>query len=359
MLRGKIKDFFDIIGGNSGLTEEFIYNNQPKDKEDAVTVYSGSTVVAYTLKDISKHAKILKNNKLTNLKWFHGNGIIIARNGKAGSMFYVNKENFTMNDHAYYMKVKKKYEDKINPKYIIYATKELIKECVSSNGEGKNGTFSKTIYEQLYINIPIKNEQDRLVHEYEKYENIKKQLEDKIDKICKILSKTPHLNHGEVKSVEKVFNILSEDRSLTEEFIYKNQGQFPVYSAQKNGAFGYINKYSFDGEVLTIVQYGDSGKTFIRNDKLNIGRNICGLVQKKDFKEKINLKYMKYALEHIFIEAAKGDGLKSLSQETIKKTNIFLPDIKTQNLIADEYEKFEKIKHQLETILYKLNRVLD
>lgn len=43
MLRDKIKKYIKISGGNSGLTEEFIYNNQEFDKKNAIKVYSGAT----------------------------------------------------------------------------------------------------------------------------------------------------------------------------------------------------------------------------------------------------------------------------------------------------------------------------
>ena len=36
MLRDKIKKYIKISGGNSGLTEEFIYNNQEFDKKNAI-----------------------------------------------------------------------------------------------------------------------------------------------------------------------------------------------------------------------------------------------------------------------------------------------------------------------------------
>lgn len=39
----QISDLFDIYGGQSNLTEEFIYNNSPKSDDDSIKVFSGST----------------------------------------------------------------------------------------------------------------------------------------------------------------------------------------------------------------------------------------------------------------------------------------------------------------------------
>ena len=114
-LEGKISKFFKIDGGLSGLSEEFAYNNQPQGKNDIVHVFSSSTDSKTSLKEISKFAKI--DNK--NIKMFHDEGILIARNGKAGTMRYINLKNYTMNDHAYILTVKKEYRDEINIKYIV------------------------------------------------------------------------------------------------------------------------------------------------------------------------------------------------------------------------------------------------
>ena len=77
MLRGKVKKFFKIDGGNSGLTEEFIYHNQPKEIDNGIKVYSGATQLNNMLKKIDKNAKINKKN----IKLFYHEGILISRKG--------------------------------------------------------------------------------------------------------------------------------------------------------------------------------------------------------------------------------------------------------------------------------------
>ena len=54
MMRDKIKEFFLVGSGNGGLTEEFIYNNQPQSKENAVKVFSSSTIEKTSLKTLIK-----------------------------------------------------------------------------------------------------------------------------------------------------------------------------------------------------------------------------------------------------------------------------------------------------------------
>ncbi len=346
---GKIRQFFDIKGGNSGLTEEIIYNNQPIVEKESIKVFSSSTDDKTIMKRISKHAQI--DNE--NIKIFDKEGILISRNGKAGKMKYIEGKKFTMNDHAYFLTVKDNYIDFINLNYILFAFKKEIENCVTSDKEG-NRTFNKTLFEQEYINIPDKLEQDKIAKEYIKIRNIYACLESEINYIEKVLNIVPKTDYGNMYNIKDVFNLIPENRLLTEEYIYCHQGEYPVYSAQVNGAYGYIDSFlegtTDDKEILFVVQYGDSGKTVLRSGKLNIGRNVCGLVPKDKFKNKVNLKYMKYILQAIFINNSKGDGLKSLSQSTIKDTIFFLPDKTEQDKIASEFDKIEKVNEKLQVL---------
>ena len=58
MIRGKVKRFLKIEGGNSSLTEDFIYLNQPKNKESEIIVYSSATKENTALRKVDRNAKI-------------------------------------------------------------------------------------------------------------------------------------------------------------------------------------------------------------------------------------------------------------------------------------------------------------
>ncbi|MBD5097637.1 MAG: hypothetical protein HDT40_11740 [Lachnospiraceae bacterium] len=92
MLSGKIQDFFEIGAGNSGLTEEIIYLNQPKSEKTSVKVFSSSTQENTSMSFIDEGTLLEKNKKLVGIKIYRREGIIIARNGKAGNMIYVDEE---------------------------------------------------------------------------------------------------------------------------------------------------------------------------------------------------------------------------------------------------------------------------
>lgn len=131
-----ISDLFNIYGGQSNLTEEFIYNNSPMSDEDSIKIYSGATNENKLMGCVSSTAEI--NNK--KLKIFDGPAIIIVRNGNAGKMEYIDEERFTVNDHAYVMYPKKNMANKINLIWFINFYQDLF---ISISSKSDNGTFSK------------------------------------------------------------------------------------------------------------------------------------------------------------------------------------------------------------------------
>ena len=345
MLRGKIKKYLKIDGGNSGLTEEFIYHNQPEKINEGIKVYSGATQLNNMLKRIDKNAKINKKN----IKLFYNEGILISRKGKAGKLKYIDDQIYTLNDDAYIMQVREAFKEKINIKYLLFSVNSEIQNCITSNNGG-NGTFNKTIFDETIIELPDIEYQNTMVEEYQKLYNMKNKIEQNIENIKEILKSIPKCTYGDIHKIEEVFELVSEDRRMTEEYIYNHQGKYPVYSAQIDGAYGYVDSYNYEGEILSVVNYGDSGKTALRSGKLTIGRNASGILPKEEYKDKVLLKFAKYALQDVFINNAKGSDLKSLSQTTINDTEFFLPDKKEQEIIADEYEKMEKIQQKLNVI---------
>ena len=160
-------------------------------------------------------------------------------------------------------------------------------------------------------------------------------------------------------TVDELFEILGEE-NLTKKFIEKNKGEYPVYSGQieNGGIFGYIKSFKYDETLLTWVTYGNSGHINLRSGKFNIGRNNCGL---RPLTRDIDLEYVKYIAEPIFIENVKGEKQKSLPQSIVKKLQIPFPvtpknriDLVAQKELSNKYKKIEQIK---KSILDELDRI--
>lgn len=157
----------------------------------------------------------------------------------------------------------------------------------------------------------------------------------------------------EVK-ISDICDIISENHTYTKEYINTHNGEYPVYSATIDEPFGYIDNYDFDEELLIVVNYGDSGKTYFVNGKYCIGRNVCGLKVKDEYKNSISLNFIKVIQTPIFISMVKGQKQKNLNQGMVKNSIISIPikadetfDLDTQIEVANKYEMIEKKKQEL------------
>jgi len=176
---GKI---FKIIGGNSGLTEDFIYDNKPNDKDEIIPILSSATIENNSLGVISKNAKIMGKK----LKIFNKECVLIARNGYAGTMIYLKNKKFTTNDHAYILTVRDEWKDKINLRWFVYQYQEHFYNLVTSKSD--NATFNKDYAEKQIIECPDEKVQDQIAEKLleidyfiKKGSELKEQLEDLLE----------------------------------------------------------------------------------------------------------------------------------------------------------------------------------
>lgn len=154
---GKFDDFLQFTGGNSGLTEEFIYSNLPQSPSDSIKILTSSTLERTSMGFIARYAK----PKRHKLKIFKAPAIIVARNGYAGRMSYISDGEFTTNDHAYVLAPKLDWKDSINLEWLIYQYQGLFYSLVTSRTD--NATFNKEYAERQSIKIPKIDLQNSMV----------------------------------------------------------------------------------------------------------------------------------------------------------------------------------------------------
>jgi len=167
--------------------------------------------------------------------------------------------------------------------------------------------------------------------------------------------------------ISNIFDLIGENHLFTEEYIYNHQGNFPVYSATLNKPVGFVSNYSFETEMLLIVNYGDAGKTtYLNKHKFNIGRNVSGIIPKIEFMKYINLEFMKYLLEPILTSYLVSSNMGAMSQSTIKDIEFELPldnlgniDLEFQNNFVKKYKKITLYKNKIEKIINQLNSILN
>ena len=132
-----MREYFNVYGGNSGLTESIIYWNPPKNKKRTIVVYSGATLGTTLMGNVDSATMI--NGK--PIKTFTAPAIVIVRKGLAGQTKYIASGKFTINDDAYVIKVKDKYIEEIDVEWFEKNIHRYIEACITSRGT--NGTFSE------------------------------------------------------------------------------------------------------------------------------------------------------------------------------------------------------------------------
>ena len=166
--KAKANECFNYLSGNTSLTVRTIHNSKSI-KNDCV-VLSSSLQDETSLGYIDSKTK-LPNGK--NLKLFRGKeGIVISRNGYAGTMSYLTPGLYTLTDHAYilYKRDDCKYDIDLN--WFILSCQKQIRDKFLTTKAG-NQTFVITEFMKEFVfDIPKIEIQKAMA---EKYELINKQ----------------------------------------------------------------------------------------------------------------------------------------------------------------------------------------
>ena len=362
-----IKEIFKIHGGVSGLTEKVIYENQAENDEDNISVFSSASEETFFLPKVDKNTKI--KDKAIKVFSKEKKYIIVARNGKAGLMGIIENIDFTINDHAYILEVKKNFIGKIDLEYFISKYQKVFLDFVTS--KDSNGTFSKEIAENYEVIIePIKD----IAHSYavqNKSNKITSSIKKYLKDIDNQLSKIVITNKLSKKfKISNIFNITSGVRIVKEE-VYNNPGTLPIVSAQTDDSFWYADEkwlstftkngksLIFDIPCISWVCVGRAGTMFYRDFKFYLTDNAGVLTPKNN---KINLKWFIATYQEKIRDLRQGDrqGQSTMFTEHMANIEVEIPvkesgeiDIEQQNIIYAEYKRLLDIKEKLESIIKK------
>jgi type I restriction-modification system DNA methylase subunit len=343
-----LKDLFKIERGNGKYTKRFINS-----KKGEFAVYSGNTFGPFA------HINSFDYSKPC-ITW--------AIDGLAGYIM-VHNEKFSATNHRGILIPQK---ENINLTYIKNILEPLFrthkKGRIDADGKNEYTTLPPFMIENINVKMPIKangkfdiDMQNKIVEKINFISDLKQRINEYKLQLNRIVVEIQNEFNCIMYEINDLFDILGEE-NLTKKHINSNKGIYPVYSGQieNGGIFGYLNSYKYEDTILTWVTYGNSGHILKRNGKFNIGRNNCGLRAKSKF---IDLDYVKYIAQPIFIENVKGEKQKSLPQSIVKKIKIPIPvnskgeyDLEIQKTISKKYKKIEEVKNKISG---ELNKILD
>lgn len=168
------------------------------------------------------------------------------------------------------------------------------------------------------------------------------------------------------KRISDICDIISENHKYTKEYINKHEGRYPIYSATLSKPFGYIDEYTYSDDMLMVAKYGNPGNTYmVENCKFSVGRNVCGLIIKEEYKSQISLEYIQLVATPEFVKSVKGEGQKKLNQKMVAETVIRIPvtednsyDMEEQKRLAGIYSEIENQKQKLLSKVFEIQELL-
>ncbi len=357
-----ISECFDYLSGNTGLSVRVIHAN--KGAGDCV-VLSSSLLDSTSLGYIDSNT-ILPNGK--RLKLFNNKeGIVVSRNGYAGTMSYLKPGLYTLTDHAYILYIKDNCKYDIDLNWFILSNQYEIQEQFLTTKAG-NQTFSITeCFKKFKFDIPTIQFQKEIAEKYEIIEKEKKSLEIQKKKIENFYLED--IKGYTLKSVPlfELFEPHQGNAIFTKKNIHTKgwEGKIPVISSNtdNNGILDYIDrKYVKDKDYITVPCLtwsidGYAGKLFARNMEENpigfVANNHCGILYPLVDTKKLYFPYLIYSLQPKFLEKAKNYANKKLGNNQMTDILVDIPidkngdyDLLAQKEIANKYETINRLKSE-------------
>lgn len=143
----------------------------------------------------------------------------------------------------------------------------------------------------------------------------------------------------------------------TKKYGNEHKGIFPVYSASSRAPLTYIDSFDYDGRYITWSTNGLAGTILVLDGQFSVNGDR-GILVPKDSRTDLDFDYIKYTMEPIFRELAKGrkgdngeDEFTKLYPSMLGDVMIPLPvdetgriDIEAQRIIAGKYRTLEQCK---------------
>lgn len=165
-----VTSVFHCMSGNSGLTEEFIYTKLAT-QGTLYEVLSSATVGITRLGFIP--TCIMENGR--PLRVFEDKqGILIARNGKAGQMTYLKPSKYTINDHAYILSLREDFRNEYGittadseKRFLLWFMCTHQSKVYEYSSKTANATWNKSDFVKMSVTIPDQVVIDKVAVLYE------------------------------------------------------------------------------------------------------------------------------------------------------------------------------------------------
>lgn len=168
--------------------------------------------------------------------------------------------------------------------------------------------------------------------------------------------------------ISEIFDTAKGLSKYTKKYGQEYKGDYPVYSASNKAPLTHIDTFDYEGKYLTWATNGFAGYIKVIDGKFSANGDRGILIPKVD---NIDLDYMKFVIEPILRELAKGrkgdkgkDEFTKVYPSMVEDVTIVVPILKNGNLdlsiqkeIAEKYLKIEQIKSSIQHELGKISKI--
>lgn len=343
-----LTDLFDIHRGSGTYTRS--YNQKHKGN---YPVFSGNTFNSFAYIDSFDY-------NTPCLTW--------SIDGLAGYIM-VHNSPFSATNHRGVLVPKCSCINLDYAKYVLEPIFRSIKKGrEGDNGENEYTSLPPFMLSNVYLPVPINSsgQPDLIVQNeiVEKYITVR-QAKEVVSEIRKAIIETTIVLDNEEYTLKyypllAVFDASKGRSKYTKKYGNSHPGPYPVYSASSKLPLTYIDTFDYNGNYLTWSTNGFAGTLLVLDRKFSVNGDR-GVLIPKDGRTDINLSYMKYTLEPIFRELAKGrkgdngeDEFTKLYPSMLSEIMVPIPvdtngliSIVAQEEIADKYASIEQYKKEV------------
>lgn len=243
---------------------------------------------------------------------------------------------FTYTDHCGVIKVK---NPKINPYYLAY----ILEENKHKYGFDRGLRASLSNMKLVKVSIPIddtgefdEGAQASIADSMEGMRQIRENLFEKRANIegVKVILEDENYKYSFFQ-LTSLLNPIKGLSKYTKKYGNLHEGPYPVYSASSKSALTYIDTYDYDGKYMTWSTNGFAGTILVLDGKFSINGDR-GVLIPQNGRADIDLDYMKFTLEPLFRDLAKGRKGDNGEDEFTKLYPSMLDDIMVPVPVDDQ-----------------------
>lgn len=236
-----------------------------------------------------------------------------AIDGLAGYMM-IHRSPFSATNHRGILLLKDTNIDLEYAKYTLEPIfRELKKGRQGDNGENEYTSLPPFMIQSVKFAIPVDHDgepwlekQKEIAAGYVTLEQTKETVVEQIANLSQV-SVVPNCDEYAIEylPLSELFDTIKGKSKYTKKYGNLHSGPYPVYSASSQGTLTHLDTYDYDGRYMTWSTNGFAGTILILNGKFSINGDR-GILVPKNGRQDLDFDYMKFTLEPIFRELAKG-----------------------------------------------------